>query len=646
MSGTAIRIKKEARALFWPWLVVTAFGALPPFLPPGLWLGPISLEIFRELLPVLMFFFGIPLLAAFALAYEYQHRTFSLWLAAPYSRLRLWWEKTAVMFAAVTSAAILACLGLFSVWPGLTFFHAVFAFSWVLLTASSAFFWTLTTRTAIGGVFLSASIPGLVFWVVTLATMRSEGVSRAMSSIGTAPGLTFWMRFTPAVSPYSVATFAILYSATMLWLGARKFAQLQITSSSGGDAAMAGAPFVSTIAHVFRSRPSGALGNLIRKEIVLMHLFWMAAAGTNALIFALALFRSLRGADSVLAGLAAGNEHDAGAMFTQFGLLPLLAVLGGCMPVGEEEAAGMESWQATLPVPVRVQWLLKLIVAMAASLISAFLLPVALLIAAGSIHGGTAISVQLSYLGFLPMAAWTLCVSLITLTSFWCACVAKSTLRAVLLVAPVVSLIFAAGGTGLWLGSELTRTTGTVAEWTTAWRHLDPLTLSVVRLDIGSSALASIGAWVQGVAVIFAPALLYAVIRSYGLFRAARRDSLPAILRCVAPLVFVSFLGGALYYAAVGVSDWSPSDEVRNAVELQRTKDRPEESFRTTGDTLATRAPLSRLTRRWLSGSTIAVAPAAPGSRVNQATIRLVNGAEYQWTLLPSTPPSPATAGH
>src|SRR5258708_21389687 len=104
MISQLVRIKKETRALFWPWCAVMIAGALPIFFPHS---SPAAKLNF------LSFFFGIPVLATLSFGNEFYYRTFSLWLTQPVSRMQLWADKMLVMCAAVLSAGTVSGVGMF-----------------------------------------------------------------------------------------------------------------------------------------------------------------------------------------------------------------------------------------------------------------------------------------------------------------------------------------------------------------------------------------------------------------------------------------------------------------------------------------------------------------------------------------------------
>src|SRR5256885_11348618 len=144
MSSRTVRIRKEVRALARPWCAVVIAGALPIFLPHSSAAAKLNL---------LSFFFGIPLLATLSLGNEFYHRTFSLWLSQPVSRMQLWGEKMTVMLAAVLSAAAVSGIAMSSFSlpeMGLTYSKTA-ALAYVIITMASATFWTLAARSTVGG---------------------------------------------------------------------------------------------------------------------------------------------------------------------------------------------------------------------------------------------------------------------------------------------------------------------------------------------------------------------------------------------------------------------------------------------------------------------------------------------------------------
>src|SRR5260370_4334681 len=101
MSARTTRMMKEARALFRPWCAVVILCALPLF----------HLSQSLSETSVAFCYIGIPMLATLSLGYEFQHRTLSLLLTQPVSRMKIWGEKMSVAFVAVVSATLIFCYG-------------------------------------------------------------------------------------------------------------------------------------------------------------------------------------------------------------------------------------------------------------------------------------------------------------------------------------------------------------------------------------------------------------------------------------------------------------------------------------------------------------------------------------------------------
>src|SRR2546422_2704957 len=97
------RIRKEARAMFWPWCAVIFAGVmtwLRPYGSPELWFITSN-----------TFLIAIPLLATIPLGMEFQHGTLPLLFSQPVARSRILREKWIVMAVAVVSTAIVYAFG-------------------------------------------------------------------------------------------------------------------------------------------------------------------------------------------------------------------------------------------------------------------------------------------------------------------------------------------------------------------------------------------------------------------------------------------------------------------------------------------------------------------------------------------------------
>jgi len=591
MGARITRIKKEVRALFWPWCAVMVAGMLPAILSNG----------YTKKLNLTSFFVGVPLLAALSLGNEFQHRTLSLWLTQPLSRKQLWGEKMSVMFASVLSAALVSGIGVFYfTWPHLDFTWRVACIVCVLVATASAPFGTLVARSTLGGFILIICYLMSVFLLAGKIMLLADDEELPASL--------------PAAAVIAICVFGLFYAVLVLWLGARKLARFQVTGGSDdSDLLMAGPSVMpEVLARWLRFRPSGAFLNLIRKELRLLWPFWLS---TLVALFCLALAAMFRR----LTSFPIHPEHPRlaveFAVFLTLGALFLLApVFAGILSLGEERSSGTQAWHMTLPVSPLRQWLIKLVMAMLAGFSSAVLLPLLVVIAVGSVFGSPFLFVD-----FRELRDWMILVPVLTFASFWCACAANGTVRASLWVAAAPMVIWVARSGGTWLGEELARTTGTLRDLVLSWYHLSPLAFT----NVTDSARA-------GVLWLFVPALLLGLIQSYRLFRIQPQDSLVWMLRCLMPAAIVTLLWSFSVSAGFVSSRWEPFSETRQALDQLHPG---AAKLQLTGEDLSKNPALTALTRRWLRGSTIRVAPDKAHSSGYLATIHLASGLECRLTV-------------
>jgi ABC-type transport system involved in multi-copper enzyme maturation permease subunit len=338
---------KEARALFGPWCGVVILCALPLF--------HVSHTLSET--SVAFCYLGIPMLATVSVGYEFQHRTLSLLLTQPVSRIQLWGEKMSVAIVAILSAALVFCIGWQSAFqqdPKLW----VFAGIYLIATVPSATFWTLFARFTIGGFLLNGVFPYillLVHWKEIFGPNPSPA---------------------PSVTGLWITAFAALcYAGVMHWLGGRRLARFQVAGGMAGDnLLMAGSRVMpEALAGLLRCRPTGAVLNLIRKELRLLRPLWLISFLSLAYLTCLTLFRFLHLRDSA----APFPEGVYVVLYTPVILFaPLIAILAGSLSLWEEKTSGTQSWHMTLSVSARRQWLIKLAMALFTGLLCAVLLPV------------------------------------------------------------------------------------------------------------------------------------------------------------------------------------------------------------------------------------------------------------------------------
>jgi ABC-type transport system involved in multi-copper enzyme maturation permease subunit len=604
MNSTTLRLRKEARALFPLWCLVTLAGLLPLVHQQSRaqsgwtgWIGPMG------------FLVGIPLLATLSLGHEFQHRTFSLLLSQPVSRMRIWYEKLSVMIAAVLSATLVFSFGWHSALQrdlngeDLTSQELwVFAGAYVITTIASATFAALFTRSTMGG-FVLNMLPASGLLVAGANWDWILGPNRSPAQSLTA----LWI----------VALTVLCYASVMLWLGRRALARFQVTGGAAGDdLLMAGSSMMpEALGGMFRSRPTGASLNLIRKELRLLRPLWLIALLAVPCLICATMFRWIP---------ERGSTSDHGRNLILLVVLSpsiFIGLLAGSLPLGEERNWGTHSWNMTLPVSARRQWLIKLVTAMFTGLVCAVLLPAFVLIGCGIFFGSPLLFVDLHAKLWLPgngPASFDPFLLLLAIfASFWCACAVNGTVRATMWVVPGVSALFIASRCGDWVAAKLAQTTGTLMDLVVSWFHLSPFN----GIPAGPQVT-----W------LIVPAVLFAVVQSYHLFRTQPEGSTLSMVRYLLPLAIVVFLCSfSLGASGLGLQPerWDPLYETFLSIERLQpavtTKLDAAHPLQLTVEDLAKPSFLSASTRRWLGDSNITVAPnGAPSGYI--ATIHLASG--------------------
>jgi ABC-type transport system involved in multi-copper enzyme maturation permease subunit len=586
-------MKKEARALLWPWCGVVAAGAMPLLFPHSGKAAELN---------YLSFFFGIPLLATLALGNEFHHRTVSLWLTQPASRMQLWGEKMSVMCAAVLSAALFSGTIMFLIsLPELEMtYNKAVAVAYVLITLASATYWTLAARSTVGGFVLIAWI----FWAFYMfgdAAEKLPVASRGLEAVATSAATTI-----------AILAFAVSFSSLMLWLGVRKLARYQVTGAASGEDLLMSGPSVmpEAFAGWFRSRSSGSSLNLIRKELRLLRPLWVIEVLTLAYVACLGMFR-------LLPVPPVGFPHSV-AQWAILGPIAMscmgMAGLAGFLSLGEERRSGTHAWDMILPVSSRRQWLVKFIVAMVAGLACSLLLPFLTMIAAGAFYGSPFLYVHIGALRDELIA-----YPILTFACFWCACAANGSVRAAIWAMPVTAAIPLASYSGILLGREMARNTGALKDLAISALHLSPFAFS------GITAYAR-----EHILWLFFPAFAVGLFQSFRLFRAQPRDGTVWMLRCLAPLAAVTILWSLLVTAGFTSSSWQPFEETQRALERLEPGSA---SVNVGAAKLVNASSISALTERWLKGSTMSVTPGDSQSVRYRATIHLASGRECRLTV-------------
>jgi hypothetical protein len=505
MSAIRTQTRKESRAVFPLWLLVALAGLIPrfPFQSPviaGLW----------EFLSVAGFYAGIPLLATLPLGYEFQSKTFSSLLAQPADRRRIWATKMLVVGLTVLSAGFAYLFG----WQAKLDSDRetiIVATVWLVMTACSAIFWTLLTRSVTGGLMLNV-VQGVVIVIGFFLTdlLRRRESPFYVVDVDIHRLVVVWIAM------------ILIYSFFMLWLGRRALVRFQDRGSETSDF-LSGRPRLQPrlFAGWLRSRPNAPLFNLVAKEI---RLLWPVWVFTLFGIFATAtmamwrlytnpgpgLFTAVSVTEVVVASLCAG----------------LALFLSGTLSMSEERTLGVQAWHMTVPMSFRTQWLLKFVVVLGASTLA-----MGPLFVIGSKLVRPTFPMDVDRL-LDPALLWI--VALTVVLGFWCGSAVKGTSRALMWLCPVMAMVFFGAKFGIDL--SLVMRSGRLLNWV----GFDALSFSTqiqaLLRFMFHSALAP--------AVTVLAVLLTATVQSYRLFRIETRDGYRSLLRALVPLFIAALLGG------------------------------------------------------------------------------------------------------
>ncbi len=579
MNARTPRLLEETHPLLGPWCAVALAGVVPLVYPLD-WTP----------LLYLIGFFVVPVMATLSLGNEFQHRTFSLVLSQPVGRMEIWGEKLSVTIVAIVSAVLLFSLALratsfrpdWRVWA--------FAGAWIVAVTASSTFWTLFTRSTVGGIALNIGVQSFISFTIPWAKLADQLRARGYLLPGS------------HIVASTVTFIFLCYAGGMVWLGGRMLARFQATGGMGSDDLLMAGPDVlpGALAGWLRCRPSGAVLNLIRKELRLLRPVWL-----------ISLLAAVGWACLTLIGLLhergySRNFETAVAIVGVISTL-LIAILAGSLSVGEEGTSGTHAWQLTLPAPSLLQWFIKLAVALFAGLVGAGLLP---MLIAGKLFGSSRVFVDV-HLG----GRWLLVVLLLTFAAFWCACALNSTVGAVLWVLPALGAVILTGIFGGWVARKF---------MDFVLSTFDPLAHHVfaaaVRMLWWFWRLSSPEELI--LTVLLVPALLFALFQSYRMFRAQLQNSTLSLVRNLWPLAMVVFLWtfslGA-FYAFVdiaGMQTWELFGQTSWAIVRilpSAANSDAAHPLQLTVDDLAKAVPssfpLSERTRRWLRDSRITVTP-------------------------------------
>jgi ABC-type transport system involved in multi-copper enzyme maturation permease subunit len=533
-------------------------------------------------------FLGTPFLAALPMGTEFENRTLGLLLSQPLSRAEIWRLKVLATAVAALPPAILFGLAARPIWSmdSLPMLAGAVA---IVATTAGAMFWTLLARSTLGGLVLNYCFVVMWIFFATLPGVvgRDGQVSR------------FYVSVTIAV--------VTIYAGVMIWLGRRMLLRFQAVEGMQADEAFTpGARFVPrALSGWLRCRPTGALRNLVLREFRLLRVVWFLTLFSLAAWIFVVAFR-LMPSDT-----GRTDVSDAAVVLSVL-FSVLVAALAGLLSLGEEKTWGTHAWQLTQPISVSLQWMVKLGVAVFTAVICAAAVPLGVLLLGGWLRGSPWL-----YLRNGEMWNWPLQMAVLAVAAFWCSSVLKGSVRAAVLLFPLILVLAVSGAAGAWLA-----------------RFLDShglMIATVARLDpisVGSGLSRISGYGMAYLLVIGLIALLgVALIQSRWFFRSQAEDTKLRAALCLMPLAGTSLLCvlGLGLFGSFTSEVWHQQRtilrETHAAIETVRQgmNEKTTSRLRLTTSDLAKAASLSDRTLSWLDNANITVEPVPPsatGSKV------------------------------
>lgn len=574
------RIIKEVRLLFWPWALIVSASLLSLLSKASYQYRGLFL-----MLSIIGFFGGISFLVALSFGGEFQQRTITLLLGQPVARTRIWAEKQAVLLVmlAVTIPLFWFC------WPfpgDLTSEVLGLTGVWLMITISSATFWTLIARSTLGGLVFGQAVHVILGTIVINVGLRLYGADSASKDM----------------YPFGAAVF-LGYSGLMLWLGRWQLLRFQATGSvAGGDLLTVGPRMLPiAIADRLRCRAYAPTLNLVRKELRLLRPLWLIT-----LLF-LVCWACIAITFRLTPRTGAWSEWRQVMPSVVIAIYACLSVvLAGCLSLGEERAAGTLSWHLTLPVSARLQWFIKLTFALISGVLCSMVIPFSAVAVSQSLLGSPFDSNWKWGLSELGSSDISLLLALfVSFPAFWCACAVSGTVRAALWILPLMSALLIAGAAGAWMGQQF-----------------EPISADVVTMIISKyqlnpqSVIASTNQFMQEAWLwwFVCPTLFLGILQSCRLFRAPPVEGVVPVGRRILPLALVVF-SSAVPFETVVVSMVHQRDSVlvrevnmaTQRLKIDASKLDTARSLQLSLGDLTKASPLSDATRQWLRNAKFSV---------------------------------------
>jgi hypothetical protein len=593
-------LAKELRPLLLPW-GIAAFAGLGHLLPLA-GSGFVNHDIVSFLMGLsgVAFVVGVLVLTALPMGLELQERTLTLLVSQPMDRSRLWRVKLWTGTLAATALAIVHLVTTaFS--SGISTDEIVVWAAFIVTAICSVGFYALATRSVFVGIAAAAAIPwGIIltiYLIVTYAfrienklTNRQEG----MIAIG----------------------FFAIYSCVLLWLGRRQFRRLELRDRVQRGAQIPAILVPTRLAALNRTRPTGAIANLIRKEISLQKpIFLVSAIFVVLWVIAVALM-FVRPAHQK----AWGDVLDA---LTGIQVI-LMAFLTGCVALGDDKSLGTIAWHLTLPVSYRLQWAIKLLVSFGTLIAMAIALPGLLALATS----------PMAQVGLLATKKETALVFaaisiLLFVTTFWSASGSRNAIRGALNAIITLICLGMCASLSLWMSNQYF---GSSLQ--------TPLVARLVaRYHIPLQAFGDSSPleWCYPIGLPLTLALV-ALIQSLALFPRLQ-VSRALVVRCFALLALLVTLGN-FWYLDFLKARWQVASnlEAQIGLAISGLPELPAKQLAggpwelKTTDLERGRHELSELARRWLGNGTVIVQLGKSG---NTADICLPNRSPFRIQLSP-----------
>lgn len=323
MKTTNVLIAKEVHLLLPAWFAAMLLAIVPVWLLP--YDPHYNVTPDRSPLYICAFLLGMVMLALSSFGREFGMRTFPLLLSLPSERPRAWRTKTMVLACAIITV--------FLAWA-LSSLHRIETERWVEKMAGGAaaaaalvaggLCMTLLVRQIAGAIWLTILVPAAILMIMDLA------------------GAPDWIQY-PLLFAYAVAAFLLAR-----W----QFLNAQEVGWTGGTVALPGWRTHGVAQAVLRSRRP--LAALLWKEIRLQQAGLLGMAGLLLVHLAVVAVRKFAG-NALSDGSRTALEVFGGVWF----LVPLM--IGG-VSIAEDRKLGTMQAQLALPVSLRVQFIMKLVV--------------------------------------------------------------------------------------------------------------------------------------------------------------------------------------------------------------------------------------------------------------------------------------------